>query len=234
MNQEVKDRISSALRDFARLDLRPSHLIVGGMVVVGVIINLVFAHGWTVWPVVLAFAMLTIINEAVERNGQGIPPFQVYAFFIGIGVAWLVVVMCLWAVHPIFLILGIGVVVYRGIEAYLKQRERERLIAFRRECGVCLHCGEVYDPHSVLCESCGEEPNPDSAILKRVAQICRSPQDVSRARAVLSRATGSNSAAAKEKALISRHHGEKKVVKPTELPKAAKLGPSMSSKRKGR
>src|SRR6202453_4763314 len=120
MNQEVKDRISSAVRDFARLDLRPSHLIVGGMVVVGVIVNLVFAHGWTVWPVVLAFAMLTIINEAVERNGQGIPPFQVYAFFIGIGVAWLGVGMCLWAVPPIFLILGLGVVLYRGIEAYLK------------------------------------------------------------------------------------------------------------------
>src|SRR5580700_4211771 len=137
MNQEVKDRITAAVRDFARLDLRPSHMIIGGMVVVGAIINLVFAHGWTVWPIVLAFGMLTIINEAVERNGQGIPPFQVYAFFIGIGVFWLILVMFMWAIHPIFLILGMGIVIYRGIEAYLKQRERERLINFRRERGVC-------------------------------------------------------------------------------------------------
>jgi hypothetical protein len=177
--------------------------------------------------------MLTIINEAVERNGQGIPPFQVYALFIGIGIAWMVAIMFLSWIHPIFLILGIGVVVYRGVEAYMKQREREQLISFRRERGVCLHCGEVYDPNSVLCESCGEEPNPDGAILKRVAQICRSPQDVAQARSTLSRTTGSNSASAKEKALMARHHGEKKVSKGTELPKAAKVGPSVS-KRRGR
>ena len=236
MNEEIKNRLRQALRDFIGLDLRPSHLIVAGIVLLGVIVNILFAHshGWTVWPVVLAFAMLTIINEAVDRNGQGIPPIQVYAFFIGAGVLWLVLVMVLWAISPIFLILGIGLVLYRGVEAYIKQRERERLIDFRRERGVCVHCGEVYDPNAVLCESCGEEPNPDSAILKRVAQICRSPQDVARARAALSRASGSNSAASKEKALIARHHGEKKVSKATELPKAAKLGPSVSSKRKGR
>lgn len=203
------------------------------MVVVGAAVNLLFAHGWTVWPVVMAFAILTIINEAVDRNGQGIPPIQIYIFLIGMGVAWLILVMFLSWINPIILILGIGVVLYRGVEAFMKQRERERLIAFRRERGVCLHCGEVFDPQSVLCESCGEEPNPDVAILKRVAQICRTPQDVARARAVLSRAVGSNTMAAKEKALLARHHGEK-VSKPTELPKAAKVGPSISSKRRGR
>jgi hypothetical protein len=234
VDQVTKQRLIAAFRDFVRLDMRPSHLIIGGMILVGAIVNILLPHGWTVWPVVLAFGVLTIINEAVDRNGQGIPPVQVYGFFIGIGIAWLVLVMLMWAINPIFLFLGVAIVLYRGIEAYLKQRERERLINFRRERGVCLHCGEVYDPNSVLCESCGEEPNPDVAVLKRVAQICRSPQDVTRARAVLSRATGSSSAASKEKALIARRHGEKKVSRSNELPKAAKLGPSATNKRRGR
>ena len=223
-------RLAIALREFVGQDLRPSHLILGAMIVVGALVNLLFAHGWTVWPLVLAFGILTIINEAADRNGQGIPPFQVYAFFFGAGAAWIVLVLVLCSIHPIVLIIGMAAIIYRIAEALLKQRERNRLIAYRRAQGVCLHCGEVYDPNAVFCESCGEEPNPEDAILKRVAQIYRSSEDMARARAILGRRAAA-SPAAKEQALIARHHGGK-ISHPSPLPKAVKLGGSTASNRK--
>jgi hypothetical protein len=220
----IKSRIVRLLRDYFLLEARPSHLIIAAMIIVGGVINLVFAHGWTVWPFVLAFGMLTYINEAVDRSGQGIPPIHVYGFFVAAGAVWLTTVLFLWSINPLILILGIAVVGYRVAEAFIRQRERERLIAFRRATGVCLHCGEVYDPNASVCPSCWEEPNPDIAVLKRVAQICRSPQDMARARAVLTRKAPAGSAAAKEQALINRHHGVK-TPPASPLPKAAKLGP---------
>jgi len=226
-----QSRLAIALHEFVRQDLRPSHLILAAMIVVGALVNLLFAHGWTVWPLVLAFGILTIINEAADRNGQGIPPFQVYAFFLGAGAAWIVLVLFLCTIHPIVLIVGMAAIIYRIAEALLKQRERNRLIAYRRAQGVCLHCGEVYDPNAVFCDSCGEEPNPEAAILKRVAQIYRSSEDMARARAVLGRRVIAGTPAAKEQALIARHHGGK-FSKQSPLPKAAKLGGSTGSKGK--
>jgi hypothetical protein len=235
--QTIKDRLSQVFKDYIVLGSRPSHLIIGGMIVLGALINCFFAHGWTVWPFVLAFGILTYINEAVARNGQGIPPVQVYGLFIGVGLAWVLIILLLWSISPIIFVLGIAVIFYRVIEAIVRQRERERLIASRRMAGVCLHCGEVYDPNSSVCQSCWEEPNPDAALLKRVAQICRSPQDMARARAVLTKnagggASGGGSASSKEKALIDRHHG-KKTSHSSPLPKAAKVGPQWQGK-KGR
>jgi hypothetical protein len=89
----------------------------------------------------------------------------------------------------------------------------------------------VYDPNAVFCDSCGEEPNPEAAILKRVAQIYRSSEDMARARAVLGRRVIAGTPAAKEQALIARHHGGK-FSKQSPLPKAAKLGGSTGSKGK--
>jgi len=231
--ETLKRRVGQVFRDYVALETRPSHLIIGAMIVLGAIINAFFAHGWTVWPFVLSFGMLTYINEAVDRSGQGIPPVQVYGLFVAAGVAWIVIVMLLSAINPIIFILGIGVILYRVVEAFLRQREREQLIASRKLKGLCLHCGEVYDPNSSVCQSCWEEPNPDSALLKRVAQICHSPQDMARARAVLTRnAPGGGSASAKEAALVARHHG-KKTTTASPLPKAAKVGPQWQGK-KGR
>jgi hypothetical protein len=221
-----------ALRDYARLDLRLSHIILGVSIVVGMLINVLFAHGWTVWPAVLAFGILTYMNEAVSRNGQGIPPYQVYSFFIAAVVVWFVAVLILSTLNPIILVLGIGAIIYRIVEAWLRQRERNRLIASRRASGVCLHCGEPYDRNAVFCENCGEEPNPDDAILKRVAQIYRSDQQVQHARAVLGSTAKPTTTSSKEQALIARHRTGK-VTPASQLPKAAKLGPSRSAKRGG-
>ena len=66
------------------------------------------------------------------RNGQGIPPYQVYAFFISTVVVWFIAVLILSTLNPIILIIGIGAILYRIIEAMMRQRERDRLIASRR------------------------------------------------------------------------------------------------------
>ncbi len=193
------------------------------MIVAGALINIIVAHGWTVWPFVGAFGLLTYINEAAARNGQGIPPFQVYAFFFGAVGVWVLMVFLLSTINPVIVILGIIAVGYRAAQAFIRQRERDRLIAARRAEGRCVHCGESFDPNVLLCESCGEEPNPDEAMLKRIAQIYRTPQEMARTRAALGRAA--NNASAKEAALLARHRSGKATA-PVSLPKAAKLGGS--------
>ncbi|HEX4055523.1 MAG TPA: zinc ribbon domain-containing protein [Tepidisphaeraceae bacterium] len=232
--KSIKTQIAAVLREYARHDLRTSHIVVGAMIVVGALLNLIFTHGWTVWPFVLAFGILTYINEAADRNGQGIPPLQVYAFFVGVGAFWVVIVLVISRINPIIMLIGIAALLYRVTEALLRQRERDRLIAFRRTQGLCIHCGEMNEPDAVLCESCGEEPNPEDAILKRVAQICRTPQDMVRARATLMRTAVSTSAGAKESALLARHRTGKVAAKKTELPKAAKLGNASGSSKRNR
>jgi hypothetical protein len=219
----LKTRLASVVHEYARLDLRASHIIVAAMIIAGAITNLVVAHGWTVWPFVGAFGVLTYINEAADRNGQGIPPFQVYAFFFGAVALWILMVLLLSSINPIIVILGIMAVGYRAAQAFIRQRERDRLIAARRADGRCIHCGEVFDPNGIVCESCGEEPNPDEALLKRVAQIYRSPQEMARTRATLSR--GVTNASTKESALLARRRPGKTTT-PAPLPKAAKLGRS--------
>jgi hypothetical protein len=228
----MKARLMEALRQFASLDLRISHLAIGVTIIVGALINLFFAHGWTVWPAILAFGILTYMNEAVSRNCQGFPPYHVYAFFLGAIAVWTLIILILSAVNPVILLLGIGAILFRIIEALLRQREREKLIAIRRLQGVCLHCGGPYDANVVFCENCGEEPNPDEAILKRVAQIYRSNEQIERARSALVRTAAPATASSKEQALLARHRTGK-VTPASQLPKAAKLGPSRSAKRRG-
>ncbi|HEY1922834.1 MAG TPA: hypothetical protein VGG44_08705 [Tepidisphaeraceae bacterium] len=211
------------MHEYARVDLRASHIIVVTMVIAGAVINLVVAHGWTVWPFVGAFGVLTYINEAADRNGQGIPPFQVYAFFFGVVAIWVLMVLVLSSLNPVIVILGVIAVGYRAGQAFMRQRERDKLIAFRQADGRCIHCGEAFNSESILCDSCGEEPNPDEALLKRVAQIYRSPEEMARTRATLSRK--STNASSKENALLGRRRAGKTTA-PAPLPKAAKLGGS--------
>jgi len=219
----IKTRVGAVLREYARLDLHASHIIVLAMIVAGAVTNIFVAHGWTVWPFVGAFGVLTYINEAADRNGQGIPPFQVYAFFFGTVALWILMVLLLSSINPIIIVLGIIAVGYRAGQAFIRQRERDRLITVRRADGRCIHCGELFNTNSMLCESCGEEPNPDEALLKRVSQIYRSPEEMARTRAMLSR-KGTN-ASTKETALLARRRTGKTTA-PASLPKAAKLGGS--------
>ena len=101
------------------------------MVALGLAVNLLLPHGWTVWPFVLAAAILLTIHEMAERNGQGIPPLHVYAFFVAAMTLWLGLVVILSAVNVLVLLLGIGVLGYFAVQGYLKQREKMRVIAAR-------------------------------------------------------------------------------------------------------
>ena len=68
---DAKTQLAEAVRQTAATDLRWSYLIITGLAVVGVAVNFLLPHGWTVWPVVLAVGLLVMINEASDRNGQG-------------------------------------------------------------------------------------------------------------------------------------------------------------------
>ena len=85
--QQIKPMLRQAWRKYKQHDMRWSYLAVGILIVCGTLVNLVFAHGWTVWPFVFSAGMLLMLHEAVDRNGQGVPPMYAYAL-LGSGVAF--------------------------------------------------------------------------------------------------------------------------------------------------
>src|SRR2546423_15275381 len=96
----------------------------GLMVVGGAVMNLFLPHGWTVWPFVLAAAIMLFINEAADRNGQGIPPLKVYAFVGGAVVLWMSLVLIISALNPLVLLLGLSILGYHLAKGYIKTRQR--------------------------------------------------------------------------------------------------------------
>ena len=99
-----------------------------------------------------------MLHEAVDRNGQGVPPLYAYAL-LGSGVAfWLLVVVILKAVNPIVLLIGFLGLCYYAALGYQKQLERARLIASRRAEGLCIFCGYPADPRMVYCPIAAKNP----------------------------------------------------------------------------
>ena len=207
-------RLKTALRlgwnEYRLRYLRWSYLAVGVMAVLGLMVNLLLPHGWTVWPFVLAAGLLLMIHEAADRNGHGVPPLQVYALFVSAMLLWMTIVIVIRAVNPLVLVLctcGLG---YYAATGYLKQVERVRTVAKRRAEGLCIHCGHPVDPQNVYCAQCGEEPDPDAARVRRVLATSRSAADKARTRAALSRKPAPSSAALKEQALLSKKNRGRK------------------------
>lgn len=200
-----KQRLRIIAAQYAQRDMRWSHLVLGAMIALGLIVNLVLPHGWTVWPFVLAAALMLTIHELADRNGQGIPPMHVYAFFVAGMTLWLGVVLVLSAVNVLVLLLGIGVLAYFAVQGYLKQREKMRLIAARRAAKLCIHCGHVIDPALAFCEGCGEDPDPDLNRLRRVASA-GGHRRRDHLRSVLKPDPPTTSAQKKEQALLARRH----------------------------
>jgi hypothetical protein len=202
----VKDDAGKALRDFRDQDLRYSYIIIAAMVVIGLVVNWLFAHshGWTVWPFVLAAGILLYIHEAAERNGTGVPPLQVYALFGGAIAAWIIAMAVLSVTNPLILLLGIAWIGYICLKNYLQQREKDRLIEQRRADGCCIHCGtKVEDINLGFCTECGQEPNPTEIQLSRIASTIAGSNRGGHARSVLTRTTASTSASRKEQALLA-------------------------------
>jgi hypothetical protein len=203
---ELKRIFRQGWREYKQRDMRWSYLAIGALIVCGAAVNLLLAHGWTVWPFVFAAGLLLMLHEAVDRNGQGVPPLYAYSL-LGSGITlWLLVVIVLKAVNPFVLLVGLLGLCYYGALGYQKQLERARLIARRRADGCCIHCGHPADPRMVYCAECGEEPDPDTSRLGRISTGQRSASDRERTRAALSPAPPTTSAKAKEQALLGRRH----------------------------
>jgi hypothetical protein len=199
-----RDRVMMALQQFTRLDLRWSYLAIGVLVVVGAVLNVVLPHGWTVWPIIMAVGGMMMVHEAAERNGQGVPPGHAYAFIFGALFTWLFVGILLSAVNVFVLVLGlVGVFVY-ATQGYIEGRKREYLRAERRREGLCIHCGMRFNPGLEMCDHCGEEPDPLTTQLSRVAGVARNRRNVDRMRAVIKQESITATAARKEQALLAR------------------------------
>src|SRR5438132_11300131 len=95
------------LREYFDYDIRWSYWLVGGMIALGAVSSLFLSHGWTVWPFVFIACFMSMVHEAAERNGQGVPPFHVYALLVGGVAVWIVVVLLFSFVNPVVLMIGL-------------------------------------------------------------------------------------------------------------------------------
>jgi hypothetical protein len=197
----------ATFRQFVQLDLRLSHLIILALILLGAAVNLLLPHGWTIWPFVLVASVMTVINEAADRTGQGVPPLYVYAFFVGAVALWFVATMAMSVVNPFVLLLGLLVLAYYCAQGFIAKREQAKLIAKRRSDGCCIHCGETINPKMAFCANCGEEPNPDMARLERVSNMAGVSPMKARTRESLTPVAPTAAVKQKEQALLARHRG---------------------------
>ena len=191
------------------MDLRWSYYANGILVFIGIFINLAMPHGWTVWPLVMAAGIMLMVNEAADRNGTGLPPLQVYALAGGGLALWMLLVCVLSVFNPIILLIAVIAMGYYCTRRFLEDRKYRKIIAGRRELGLCVHCAHEFDPQMMYCDNCGREPNPDQAILDRISRVTRTSADVARARAALKQASSTATASKKEQALIARRRAGK-------------------------
>jgi len=197
----IRARLKQGLGEFASTGLRWSYFVIAGLILTGVVLNIVLAHGWWVWPFVFVAGMMTMIHEAAERNGQGIPPLHGYALlFSAIGL-WVLIAMILTWVGPLML-LAVPPLLYFGTRIFLKNHKRMKQIAQRRADGCCIFCGEPFVPGYVLCGGCGLEPglNPDKPV--EIGSVSSAKQQ--RARAALTPEAPTASVKRKEEALMGR------------------------------
>src|SRR4051812_5408234 len=104
--QEYKDKAANALKEFYRNDMRWSYWIIGGLIAIAIVASF-FKGGWQLYPFLFAAGVLSMIHEAADRNGQGVPPLYAYAFLLGgIGI-WILVVLIFSFVNPFILFLGV-------------------------------------------------------------------------------------------------------------------------------
>lgn len=196
------ERLSDTVRDFGRKDLRWSYGAVALLIVIGVCSNIFFKHGWAIWPFCFAAGAMAMVHEAAERTGQGVPPLYVYSGVVAVLVIWAVVAAIASFLHPIVLFIGFAVLSYQLLKGFIQQRERKRLVEWRREEGLCVRCGEPIDQTRATCAACGNEPDPSQ--LKRIASVVKNRDDYTRQRSVLTPQRADASVKQREQALLAR------------------------------
>lgn len=209
--QKVKNGATFYLSQFDETDLRWSYLIIAGGLLACAAINWLFrdSHGWTVWPFAACIGIMVLINEAVDRAGQGVPPLKVYAFVVSAMVVYFTTIFVLSAVNPLIIIAGMGGLLYYTGRGYIEGRRREQFIAARIAGGLCVHCGEPADYSAGYCESCFMDPNPSATQLARVQAVARKGADPARMRATIRQESLGASASRKEQALLAKRRAGK-------------------------
>jgi hypothetical protein len=204
--RQSREGAPHVLRTFVFLDMRWSFFVTVILIGVGGIVQLFIPRGWSVWPVVFCGALLSMLDEASDRNGVGVPPLRVVAFVVGVLAAWLGLAMFLRVVPTIVPILGLGVTAYYSIRADLKRRQRRAVMAMRVHQGLCAYCGEEFEPGTIDCMHCGELVNPDGIRSTWSTRIAQSAGGVARTRAILKGEAGGVTARKKEQALLDRRY----------------------------
>ena len=100
------------------------------------------------------------------------------------------------------LFIGFAVLSYQLLRGFIQQRERKRLIEWRREEDLCVRCGEPIDHTRATCINCGQEP--DTAQIKRIASVVKNRDDYTRSRSVLTPQRQTATVSQKEQALLQR------------------------------
>lgn len=192
-----------AAKQFSLTDLRWSYLVNGTLLVIGLLCIFLMKNGWTVCPFLGAAGIIVMLNEASDRNGQGVPPLRVYLFFFGAVMAWVLAVTVLSVVNVWILLIGVVGSLWYTAKCIIKVREHEQLMALRIEQKLCIHCGAPIVPDVAFCQECGQEPNPDETRLKRIRGVMSNRKSDGRMRAALTE-TPQAVAARKERALLQR------------------------------
>jgi hypothetical protein len=208
--KSAANQVVASFRQLDITDLRWTHLAILGMVIAGAIVNWFLPHGWTVWPLIMAAALMAAVHEAADRAGQGVPPLTVYAAFTGAIVLWIGAVMILSAVNMLVILAAVIALAYFSLNGWLKTRLREQLIQSRIAQGLCVYCGEPASSNLDYCENCGMEPNPVTAEARRLSDSTHRHANADHARAVLKGEGMGASAARKEQALLAMRRAGKK------------------------
>src|SRR5262245_39161943 len=103
--QQYKDKATDAITEFYRNDMRWSYWVIGLLVVVAIVAGF-FKGGWQLYPFLFAAGVLSMIHEAADRNGQGVPPLYAYGFLLGVVGLWVVIVIIFSFINPFIIFLG--------------------------------------------------------------------------------------------------------------------------------
>src|SRR5436309_16125264 len=112
------ERFSDTVREFGRKDLRWSYGAVAILIVIGILSNIFFRHGWAIWPFCFAAGAMAMVHEAAERTGQGVPPLYVYAGLVVILAIWAIMAALASLLHPVVLFIGFIVLSYQMLRGY--------------------------------------------------------------------------------------------------------------------
>jgi hypothetical protein len=192
------------LREFYENDMRWSYYLSAALIVTVVLSSIFFEHGWTLGPFAMVIGALSMVHEAAERNGQGVPPFHAYLLVLGIILVWSAIALICSILHPVIMALGLIAIGYQCARGYIQEQERNELIVERRKARCCIFCGTQTEIGYPFCPGCGEEPDPAGTRLGRVRNIVELRKNSLDTRAILTPKPPTAGVAAKERALLDR------------------------------